>query len=217
MSNPSSATWVCFALKEESAPFETAAAGRPGLSVFVIGIGRANAEKNIRAALDASPNTPELVLTCGFAGGLDPELAINDVVFEADEGSAIAARLLAAGARPARFHCAPRIAVTAHEKKELRDATGADAVEMESEAVHAVCRERGIPCATVRVVSDTADEDLPMDFNQFTKPDLSLDHAKLMQAIGRSPLKIPALMRLQRQTKAAAAALAEVLVKITAA
>jgi hypothetical protein len=96
----------------------------------------------------------------------------------------------------------------------LRAETGADAVEMESAAIHAVCRERGIPCATVRVISDTANEDLPLDFNALSKPDKNLDFGKLFLAIARSPGKIGALMELQRKTKFAAEQLAEVLSKL---
>ena len=88
-------------------------------------------------------------------------------------------------------------------------------VEMESAAIHAVCRERGIPCATVRVISDMADEDLPLDFNTLAKPDKSLDFGKLFLAIAKSPGKIGALMQLQKKTSFAARQLAAVLAKVT--
>jgi uridine phosphorylase len=156
-----------------------------------------------------------LVLTSGFAGGLNSDLKLGDVIFEtADE--TLRAKLLGAGAKPLKFFCADRIATTVAEKKKLRAETGADAVEMESAAIHAVCRERGIPCATVRVISDTANEDLPLDFNALSKPDRNLDYGKLFMAIAKTPGKIGALMRLQEKTKFAAGRLAEALAKITA-
>jgi adenosylhomocysteine nucleosidase len=210
---------ICFALKEEAAPFRKIAAGKPDTSILIVGIGRQNAGKSVRGVLaDGKSTVPELVLTCGFAGGLNPDLKIGDVVFESPEPSIfnlqLATRLTVAGAKPAKFFCADRIAITVREKKELHKETGADVVEMESAAIHAVCRERGISCATVRVISDTANEDLPLDFNTLAKPDKSLDFGKLFFAIAKSPGKIGALMQLQKKTSFAAAQLAAVLEKI---
>src|ERR1017187_10050952 len=71
---------VCFALKEEAAPFRKIAAGRPDVSILITGIGRQNAEKSVREFL--ATNSPKLVLTCGFAGGLNPGLKLVEVVFE---------------------------------------------------------------------------------------------------------------------------------------
>jgi len=204
---------ICFALKEEAAPFQQIAAGKSGISILFTGIGRKNAERAVRDFLQQ--DSPQQVVACGFAGGLNPELKLGDVVFEiGNRKLEIGNLLLAAGAKPATFLCADRIATTAAEKKKLRDETGADVVEMESEAIHAVCRERGIPCVTVRVISDTANEDLPLDFNQLAKPDLSLDYGKLALAIAKSPGKIGALLRLQKQTRFAAERLAQVLAKV---
>ena len=223
-------TLLCFALKEEAAPFQKMAAGRPDVSILITGIGRQNAGKSVREFL--ATNLPELVLTCGFAGGLNPDLKLGDVVFELtdrrgefhepqtenkigdSQSSPLREKLLGTGAKPAKFFCADRIATTVAEKKKLRAETGADAVEMESGAIQAVCRERGIPCATVRVISDTANEDLPLDFNALTKPDMNLDYGKLAWAIARSPGKISALLRLQKQTRFAAERLADVLSKL---
>ena len=225
-------TLVCFALKEEAAPFGKITAGKSGISILITGIGRQNAEKSVREFL--ANNSPKLVLTCGFAGGLNPDLKLGEVVFETvnaplapslsplggervsvGTGEGLFSKLLAAGAKPANFFCADHIATTVAEKKKLRDETGADAVEMESAAIHAVCRERGIPCATVRVISDTANEDLPLNFNPLSKPDKSLDYGKLFWAIAKSPGKAGGLLRLQKNCRFAAERLAEVLAKIT--
>jgi len=237
MRNEKSEMLVCFALKEEVAPFRKIAAGKLEVSILITGVGRQNAEKSVREFLTGGASVPasqpggslaqpELVLTCGFAGGLNPVLKLGDVVFECGMQNAECGiqsepahvgcyeKLIAAGAKPAKFFCADRIATTVAEKKKLRDKTGADAVEMESGAIHAVCRERGIPCATVRVISDTAGEDLPLDFNQFSKPDLSLDYGKLARAIAKSPGKIGALMQLREKTRCAAEQLAKVLSRI---
>jgi adenosylhomocysteine nucleosidase len=206
-------TVVCFALAEEAAPFRKIVAGKSGISILITSIGRKNAEKSVREFLPT--NSPELVLTCGFAGGLNPDLKLGEVVFETTSEN-LRTRLSAAGAKPAKFFCADRIATTVAEKNKLHKETGVDAVEMESLAIHDVCREHDIPCATVRVISDTASEDLPLDFNELAKSDLSLDYGKLALAIAKSPQKIGALMKLQKQTKAATEKLAEILGKITA-
>lgn len=204
---------VCFALKEEAAPFRKIAATKSGVTLLIVGIGRQNAEHSVRKFL--TTNSPELVLTCGFAGGLNSDLKLGAVVFEVlNQQSKIGNQLLATGAEPVKFFCAEEIATTVAEKKTLRDDTGADAVEMESAAIQMVCRERNIPCATVRVISDTANEDLPLDFNALAKADKSLDFRKLFLAIAKSPGKIGALIKLQKKTSFAAKQLALVLEKV---
>jgi uridine phosphorylase len=242
---------VCFPLKEEAAPFRKIAGGlRRGRLITILrtGIGHQNAEKSVRDFFNScrsrgnetqfnnqseTPHVvscdPHFVLTCGFAGGLNPDLKLGDVVFELtdrrdelheslpgsevrdSQSSSLLQKLITAGGKPAKFFSADRVATTVAEKKKLRAETGADAVEMESAAIHAVCAEHGIPCATIRVISDTANEDLPLDFNRLSKPDKSLDYGRLFLAVARSPEKIGALMKLQKQTQFAAERLAEVL------
>lgn len=210
-------TVVCFALKHEAGPFQRLAASRPGVSVLIVGIGRRNAESSLRRFLEE--NSPLLVLTCGFAGGLRPDLKVGEVIFEPGDGPAAPSascrdKLAGAGARPARFLGVDHMVTTAAEKQKLREATGADAVEMESAAIHGVCRARGIACVTVRAISDAAAEDLPLDFNMLAKADQSLDYRKLAWAIVKAPGKIGALRGLQKKTRLAAQRLAEVLGRV---
>src|SRR5438552_2941458 len=187
---------VTFAVKAEARPFERLIGTHPDLQVLLTHIGQRNAEKAICQEL--VERTPKMVLTCGFAGGLNPELTIGTVVFSVDanqldtvsppptsprqersrpygefpsrEGAGVgsaaqkfaiqpevlSAALLVAGARPARFQCVEKVVTTAKAKSALREQTGADAVEMESGIIRAVCGRRNIPSATVRVISDAA-------------------------------------------------------------
>jgi nucleoside phosphorylase len=220
---------VCFAVKEEARPFQqrlAAASGgippggqrsesptSPKVRVLLTGMGPRNALESIRAALDAEP-PPRLVLSCGFAGGLRRELTTGTVVFAADPEMALARTLEAAGAAAGTFHSSDRVVWRAEEKRALYAATRADAVEMESGVISKVCGDRNVPFAVVRVILDSAEQDLPLDFNQVMTPDQRLDLKKLAVALVISPGKVPALLRLQRQSRAAAGRLAEVLVRV---
>jgi len=197
----------CFAVEQE-AKFVS----QKGMEILITGMGRENAERRLHAALKREPY--QLVLSCGFAGALNPSLTTGTVVFATDEDAGMTPALLAAGACPVRFHCADRVAATVAEKRHLWESTGADAVEMESQIIRAICRAHGIPSATIRVISDAANEHLPLDFNALMTVEQKLNYAKLILALLGSPGKIPALLRLQRQTQSAAKNLAAVLSKV---
>jgi len=203
---------VCFAVKEEAAAFKKllpalAAYGNP--EILVTGMGQKNSDRAVSQRL--SENPPALVLTCGFAGALNPELELCDMVFDADSDAGISALLQQSGATPAKFHCAPRVATTVAEKTALRQSTGADVVEMESGVIREICRQKKILSATIRVISDAAYDDLPLDFNALMTADDALSLPKLALALIKSPKKIPQLMQLQKNTRAAAEELAKVL------
>ena len=203
---------VCFAVKEEARFFRPQTGSQEQVETLLTGIGRHNAEKSIRTLL--GQQKPRLVLSCGFAGGLRPDLAAGSIVFSVEAETDLEAPLMAAGARPARFHCVDRVATTAEEKRAIWQATSADAVEMESQIICECCREQTIPSGTVRVILDTAGEDLPLDFNQLMTADQRMDYPKLAVALVKSPGKVSALLRLQKQSGDAAQRLADVLNKV---
>ncbi len=202
-------TLVCFAVKEEARPFQRLAKNAPGIQVLVTGMGELNARTSVSSAL--KNERPVRVVTAGFAGGLTPALAHGTVVYFAEDATQLEPRLRAAGARPVRFHCSSRVVTTAAEKAQLFAKTNAEAVEMESRCIHESCNAVNVPAATVRVILDTASEDLALDFNQLMTPDLKLNPRKLGIALLKQPGKIGALLQLQRHSAFAAARLGEVL------
>ncbi len=204
---------VCFAVPEEAAPFRRR---RPrGTEILVTRMGAAQARQRFLERI--ASGFPARVFTCGFAGALNPNLRVGTVVYDTDPepNPGLEPALIAAGAVRGTFTCTPRVAVTAGEKTALRASTGADVVEMESGVIRALCRDRGIPSATIRVISDSADEDLPVDFNALMRPDGRLDFPGLLLSLMRSPGRIGAMIRLGRNTSRAAANLAKVLGAVT--
>jgi adenosylhomocysteine nucleosidase len=205
---------ICFAVKEEAAyslPFRDP---QGGSEILITGMGRRNASRRLIEMLDRI--NPERVITCGFAGALNPKLKLGDVLFDEDFESGLGERLRRMGASPGSFYCATRVAVTAAEKVKLWHTTGMDAVEMESAVIRTLCRDRSIPSATIRVVSDTADEDLPLDFNALMTSEQRISMAKLALALVKSPRSISHLLDLQRNTRLAARKLGETLKELLA-
>jgi len=176
------------------------------------------------------------LVSTGFCGALDPALEPCDI-FVANEllvskplpnghGSETFPSRDREGAVVASVHeCSPvtttrkykagkllsidRVASTAAEKSELR-ATGADAVEMEAAAVAGKAKEWNLPFYAIRVVTDTAAENFPLDFNRMRDADGRFDRAKIITAAFRRPGVIfPELMRLNKRCKSAAKALGE--------
>jgi adenosylhomocysteine nucleosidase len=216
---------VCFAVKEEAKYFLPT---RLGISryflptrlchsgttegvcqVWMTGIGRKNASQSIRRAI--AMVKPERVITAGFAGGLNPSIKFGAVLFEQDFDAGFGPQLEDLGAIAAKFHCHRRVAITAQEKAELWKSTGADAVEMESSVIRTICLQSHIPSATVRVVSDDATQDLPLDFNALMTSEDRINYWKLLRAVVSRPSRIGKLVEFQRQTSAAARKLGAVL------
>ncbi len=187
---------VCFATTAEAAAFRKLARTLGKVSIVITGMGTANAEAATRKALTGT--RPSLMISSGFAGGLTPELPVGALLTDTQD-ERLRKELSPLGVHSIRFHCSTRIATTPDEKAAVRKSTGADAVEMESTAIHKVCREAGVPSITLRIVSDSANESLPLDFNALVDEQQNLSFVKLAWKLIRSPGTIPRLMTFQKQ------------------
>jgi nucleoside phosphorylase len=200
---------ICFAVKEEAeflgpTPFQT----------LITGIGRRKALVSLRVAL--ARVRPAILLSCGFAGGLKPHLRRGTIVFDEDSEVRLGDMLEAAGAVRGKLHCSEKLIPTAREKLALGQSTGADAVEMESAMIRTFCRQYHIPSATIRVILDTVDEDLPLDFSEVMKPDDQISYWKLFWRLSRDPRLIGELKRFRKQTREAAESLGSLLTNLLA-
>jgi adenosylhomocysteine nucleosidase len=176
--------------------------------------------KNSRWLLIANGPGPRLVeraleqrhdvdrlLSVGFCGALDPALRIGDIVVSGEVPKGLQASFVQGD-----VVSVDRVAFTAREKSDLRAVTGAAVVEMESAAVAQKAREWDVPFGCVRVVSDVAGDDLPLDFNRYRDVDGRFERTRIVLAALGSPFTVlPGLVRLDRDCRRAAERLGEFL------
>ncbi|MCD6338464.1 MAG: hypothetical protein J7M29_03665 [Verrucomicrobia bacterium] len=199
--------WVCFAVRAEARPLLAWAARRPGISILLTGIGPERAARTLRSRLAAA--RPRLVVSAGFAGGLNPDLPLGATL--ASGPPELIEPFRAAGAREGKFASSPRVATTPEEKAALRKQTGADAVEMESTAILRECAAAGAPALVVRVISDPANRLLPLDFNRAVDGQGRPRPLFFAKKLLRRPGTAIDLLRFSREARFAARRLAEVL------
>jgi len=193
---PSCDVGVVFALESESGGLEdlVAETGRwhgdgflviggrlPERQVVIVrsGAGPKAAAHATEALLDG--HRPRWVISAGFAGALRPELQRYDLVLPEAVLRPEGRRLelspredWLAQSRFGRVHGGLLLSVdhlvsSPKEKRILGDKYGALAVDMETFAVVEVCRRRGVPVLAVRIVIDTADEQLPPEVRGLLK------------------------------------------------
>jgi adenosylhomocysteine nucleosidase len=147
------------------------------------------------------------IISTGFCGALDPALQVGDIVVPGDV--AFTTRLPFVRGE---IFSADRVAVTAAEKGALRNRTGAVAVDMEAAAVKSKAAKWGVPFMCIRVVSDTAAGDLPLDFNRFRNADGNFSRTRIaLAAMARPFSAMPGLMELDRNCRRASRALGDFL------
>ena len=181
---------------------------RPGRDVsVVIGGGdaaRLEAELTARAEL-----LPELMLSCGIAGGLMPSLKPGDVVIDGDEAVLALLQRALPQAIVGRISGSDAIIATAMAKRALSARDSAIAADMETHIVQRVARAKGLPFGAIRVISDGAGDDLPPAALVGMRPDGGMALGAVLGSLARHPAQLPALLRTGRQAGCAFKALDE--------
>jgi hopanoid-associated phosphorylase len=164
----------------------------------------------------------QLVVSWGICGGLDPRLRPGDLVIGteviSDRGHIVAdesvmlslqARLANAEAHAfvGRMSATRSPALTPRNKAELRTATKALAVDMESGLVGRFAIERRTPFAILRAVSDPADRNLPPLVLKAVDADGRINISAVIGNLIRSPGQFPGLIAAARDSSRAFRAL----------
>jgi len=189
--------------------------GAANVRVVLTGVGAAHARRAMQLAL---VEKPDFCVSSGLAGGLRvgqrvgevltarAVLASCGVVFVKSDARLLGAAVQCGAREIPTIRSVERVVNSAEEKARL--AVSADAVEMESFAVLSEAQNARVPAVAIRVIGDTAEEDLPLDFNRILGREGRVSPSRLFVELARNPLRVPAVARLGRQSQRAATQLA---------
>lgn len=108
--------------------------------------------------LDTDAPGPAVILNVGFAGRLNPELDLGEVVLVSPRPFAPARRFAEAkGIRQASLVTVASPVLDEEEGADLRRRTGADIVDMEARHLFVHAEDRRLPFISFKLVSDNAD------------------------------------------------------------
>ncbi|MCX7431171.1 MAG: hypothetical protein NTY17_09235 [Planctomycetia bacterium] len=174
----------------------------------VAGAGGESAGRATRLLIDG--HRPRVIVSAGFAGGLDPALTRGTVVSPrrsinrtggppiavaaAGQGGGTSAASNMTGSASSASSAdltivsVDTVVTTAAAKRDLAAATGADLVDMETYAVATAAHAAGLPCVSIRVISDDASQDLPKEIAALVQPQSGMRRlGAALAGIGRRP------------------------------
>jgi nucleoside phosphorylase len=191
---------------------------RATVDFVITGMGAANAQRVAEAVLSGEYS---FCIVSGFAGALQSSVKLGDIVApqkiqrDRDSSTILAAPNLVSSAAQdgavsiSTLLTADHVVSTADEKQRL--SVIAEAVDMESFTILSVARTKNLPAAVIRVISDSFDANLPVDIDTMLDSQGNVKLRGVVRYVKKHPLAVPALMRLGRESKTAAEALAHFL------
>jgi adenosylhomocysteine nucleosidase len=180
--------------------------GAADVTAALTGMGSIAAAEATRRMLDAG--SVDHIVVVGMAGGIDYSLAIGDVVVPKtviDGATGTEYRPDPLGETPSDgvLHTSDEFIVDPERLAAMR-ARGVVALDMESAAIGAVCRERGCPWSVFRAISDRSSDGLADEaVFRLARPDGSPNLPAVARLVARQPRRIVDLVRLGRDARVA--------------
>ena len=221
---------ITAAVHAEVAPLIRRLALRPGMGchvgtygndtilLYTTGVGEGYLAETLSDML--ASGRPDVVLSIGFAGALDEALVVGDVLHVRQvlhaSGGAVDLRGVVPVARSvdqaldaATLLTCDEVAESAEVKRRLRAAHPAVAVDMETFHIAQLCVSEKIGMACMRAISDGADEALPGLMAHWTNARGRARPIAITFDLLTHPWLVPTVARVGRQSRLAAARLAE--------
>jgi adenosylhomocysteine nucleosidase len=196
----------------------SALVGQSHVDVLITGMAVRKGEPGLSLLLQEGA---DICISSGLAGALRPGLVWGEI--------AVARRLAVLGGEEKR-DCDPRLVELAIEmgatgvdtflmsdsvlgssEVKRRSAVQGDVVEMESFSIVARASEKWIPSVAIRAISDTTEEDLPIDFNRAMNSRGEVKLSAVLSQIARRPAQLPKLIRFGKRSEEAANRLSDFL------
>jgi nucleoside phosphorylase len=198
--------------------------GNSSVVVYLTGIGWKLPLAGLRNMMS---EPPDACISAGFAGGLRTQYEKGDVVAAALISSRETRETVGSNARLLEIaaDCGAKIAEKCMTnrnilgKAQFKRAMGefADIVDMESFHVMTMATGPQIRAITIRAISDTVDEDMPLDFGRILARNGEIIFHQLLLHLDKHPHRVPALIRFGRQSRRAGQKLADFLDRYIAA
>jgi nucleoside phosphorylase len=202
--------------------------GETEITVMVTGLGMEAAAQAMGLMMRMADDNChfDVCISSGLAGALQPELlpgaivAPNVVLADCRHAGFASDRLkvdkglreLALEIGAISVDClftGTKILAKAHQKQAC--SSKAQLVDMESFEIVREANAWGARTVVLRAVSDTAAEDLPINFNRTVSKKNRVSLSKVLLELAKNPLALPALVRFGKQSRRAAQALTKFL------
>ncbi len=212
---------MTFALPVESSSFRRLPIARgSAITILHTGVSARAAGPRLREFLERNPI--DLLVSTGFAGSLDRQLRVGDLVFAENFSNADlleqTGRLSFERAVIGNLFTSSEVIESEAQRSRAAEKSGAIAVDMETEIIARVCGERGVPMLAIRAISDTHAKSFPAPAAVlFDIENQKTNFARLARYLATHPRHVARLIAFSRQIATARAALTGALQMLLAA
>jgi len=201
-----------FAMEFESAGFRAAQCRRLCVSIWTLGVTGQRSAAALKRMVES--NRPEVVVSAGFSGALQLGIGVGTIVIGENfsDPQIVRALRIFPDYQIGPIITVPDILESSEAKARMGAMSGALAGDLESAHLHQVCCEANIPMLSVRTISDTVEQDLPLPGSVLINPETGRsDPAVIFQYLLRNPAKAAPFAKLVGCARSAQQSLASAL------